>query len=617
MPPRQPCRQCGRYHIGAFRMGTDVCYWCGMPGHVIKDCPRRRRGDIAQPTGSAVASSSSVPPSGRGEQFPIGRGRGIRGAASSSVAPNRTYALGTRQNLEASPDVVIGTLSIFSHKAYALIDPGSTLSYITPLVAGKLGRTPNLLNQPLAVSTPTGESIIARRVYCDCIVTICDRDTLADLIELEMGYICHLIRVRDVEAESPTIKSVPIVNEFIDVFPEELPGLPPEREIDFGIDLLPGTEPISIPPYRMAPAELRKANVVADALSRKTLMGTSDQKGVKQGMAKDLRQLANLGVRLLETPRKDIIVHNATNSSLIREVKEKQCYYPILQCLKEKVSQGIMKDFRLTQDGVLYCQNRLCVPDVNRLRRRIMEEAHHSRYSIHPGSTKMYHDLKGVFWWGGMKKDLAEFVAQCPTCQQVKVEHQKPVNKFYSIWVIVDRLTKSAHFLPVRSDYTAEEYAKLYLKEIVRLHGVPLSIISDRGAQFTAKFWKSFQKSLGTRVNLSTDFHPQTDGQAERTIQTLEDMLRTCALDFKGDPSRITPIEDVQFTEDLTYEEVPVAILDHQVKKLRNKEMASVKVLWRNNQVEEITWEPEEVMISKYPHLFEDKKGPKDTEEEH
>ncbi|XP_047260397.1 uncharacterized protein LOC124893436 [Capsicum annuum] len=90
-------------------------------------------------------------------------------------------------------------------------------------------------------------------------------------------------------------------------------------------------------------------------------------------------------------------------------------------------------------------------------------------------------------------------------------------------------------------------------------------------------------------------------------------MLRKCI----GDSSRITPIEDVQVTEDLTYEEVPVAILDRQVKKLRNKEMASVKVLWRNNQVEEITWEPEEVMTSKYPHLFEDKEGPKDTEEEH
>ncbi|WMV08854.1 hypothetical protein MTR67_002239 [Solanum verrucosum] len=177
--------------------------------------------------------------------------------------------------------------------------------------------------------------------------------------------------------------------------------------------------------------------------------------------------------------------------------------------------------------------------------------------------------------------------------------------KFDSIWVIVDRLTKSAHFLPVKTNYTVKEYARLYIKEIVRLHGVPISIISNRGAQFTANFWKSFQKSLGTQVNLSTAFHPQTDGQAERTIRTLEDMLRACILDFKGDPSHITLTEDVQVTGDRTYEEVPIVILDQQVRKLRNKEVASVKVLWRNQQVEEVTWEAEEAIKLKYPHLFQ------------
>uniref|UniRef100_M1D9Y6 Gag-pol polyprotein n=1 Tax=Solanum tuberosum TaxID=4113 RepID=M1D9Y6_SOLTU len=155
-------------------------------GHQMKDCPKRRMGDIAQPTGSAVASSSSMPHLGRGQQVPTGRGRGVRGAASSSGVQYHTYALGSRQNLEASPDVVTGTLFIFSHNVYALIDPGSTLSYITPLVVGKLKRTPKLLNKPFEVSTPTGESIIARRVYRNCIVTVCDHDTLADLIELEM-----------------------------------------------------------------------------------------------------------------------------------------------------------------------------------------------------------------------------------------------------------------------------------------------------------------------------------------------------------------------------------------------------------------------------------------------
>ncbi|XP_019265694.1 PREDICTED: uncharacterized protein LOC109243236 [Nicotiana attenuata] len=177
--------------------------------------------------------------------------------------------------------------------------------------------------------------------------------------------------------------------------------------------------------------------------------------------------------------------------------------------------------------------------------------------------------------------------------------------KFDSIWVIVDRLTKSAHFLPVRSTYTAEDYANLYIKEIVRLQGVPISIISDRGAQFTAHFWRSFQKGLGTQVNLSTAFHPQTDGQAERTIQTLDDMLRTLLRKCIGDPTRVVPTDDVQITKDLSYEEIQVAILDRQIRKLRNKEIASVKVLWRSKKVEEITWEAEEEMKSKYPHLFQ------------
>ena len=103
-----------------------------------------------------------------------------------------------------------------------------------------------------------------------------------------------------------------------------------------------------------------------------------------------------------------------------------------------------------------------------------------------------------------------------------------------SFKVIVDRMTKVSRFLVVKTTDSAEDYAKLYINEIVRLHGVPLFIISDRGPQFTSHFWKSFQKSLGTQISLSTTFHPQTDGQVERTIQTLEDMLRDCVINFNG-----------------------------------------------------------------------------------
>ena len=103
-----------------------------------------------------------------------------------------------------------------------------------------------------------------------------------------------------------------------------------------------------------------------------------------------------------------------------------------------------------------------------------------------------------------------------------------------AIWVIVDRFTKSAHFLPIRMTYSMDQFAELYVQEIVRLHGVPISIISDRDARFTSLFWESLHRAMGTKLKFSTAYHPQTDGQTERTIQTLEDMLRACVLDFPG-----------------------------------------------------------------------------------
>ncbi|GJU27709.1 putative reverse transcriptase domain-containing protein [Tanacetum coccineum] len=190
-----------------------------------------------------------------------------------------------------------------------------------------------------------------------------------------------------------------------------------------------------------------------------------------------------------------------------------------------------------------------------------MDEAYKLKYSVHPRADKMYYDLRDRYWWPGMKKDIAEYVSKCLTCLKVKAEHQRPsgllqqpeipvwkwegiamdfVTKLPrtssghdTIWVIVDRLTKSAHFLPMREDYKMDRLARLYLNEIVARHGVPISIISDHDSRFTSRFWQSMQEALGTRLDMSTTYHPQTDSQSERTIQTLEDMLRACVLDFE------------------------------------------------------------------------------------
>ena len=157
-----------------------------------------------------------------------------------------------------------------------------------------------------------------------------------------------------------------------------------------------------------------------------------------------------------------------------------------------------------------------------------------------PGSTKVYQDLKTSYWWSGIKRDVSEFVTKCMVCQKVKAEHQVPSGllqpskipewkwdritmdfvvrlpltgwKHDSVWVVVDRLTKSAHFLPVRTDFALDKLAKLYRREIIRLHGIPISIISDKDPRFTSRFLGKLQEALGTQLNFSTAFHPQMDG---------------------------------------------------------------------------------------------------------
>jgi hypothetical protein len=172
----------------------------------------------------------------------------------------------------------------------------------------------------------------------------------------------------------------------------------------------------------------------------------------------------------------------------------------------------------------------------------------------------MYQDLKQNFWWTRMRREIAKYVSECDICQRVKASHLKAAGTLQpltipswkwedismdfivglpntslrhdSIWVIVDRLTKTAHFLPVHTTYLAKRYAEIYLDQIVCLQGIPKTIISDRGTLFVARFWEQLQDALGTKLIRSSAYHPQTDGQTERVNQNLEDMLRTCVLQY-------------------------------------------------------------------------------------
>lgn len=216
------------------------------------------------------------------------------------------------------------------------------------------------------------------------------------------------------------------------------------------------------------------------------------------------------------------------------------------------MAAGFAKEFSINENGILWYKKRIYMPEQGDLRKLILKEAHEFAYSLHPGSTKMYQDLKEAYWWPNMKRDVAEYVALCDVCQRVKAEHQRPAGSlqplkilewkwdeigmdfivglpktaagYDSIWVIVDRLTKTARFIPVKTNYGGAKLPELYMSRIVCLHGVPKRIISDRGTQFTSHFWNKVHEALGSYLAFSTAYHPQTDGQTERTNQVLEDM---------------------------------------------------------------------------------------------
>ncbi|GJY77188.1 putative reverse transcriptase domain-containing protein [Tanacetum coccineum] len=282
-----------------------------------------------------------------------------------------------------------------------------------------------------------------------------------------------------------------------------------------------------------------------------------------------------------------------------------------------------------------------------------------------------------------MKVEIATYVSKCLTCAKVKAEYQKPSGLLVqhvipvwkweniimdfitklpktstgqdTIWVIVDRLTKSAHFLPTKENDLMEKLTRQYLKEVVTRHGVPVSIIFDQDGRFTSQFWKLLSKALGTQLDTSISYHPQTDGQSERTIQTLENMLcayksyadrRRKPLEFQvgdkvmlkvlakvgtityrlkfpdqlirvhstfhvsnlkmclSDEPLAIPLDEIQIDNKLNFIKELVEIMDREVKSLKQSCILIVKVHWNSRRGPEFTWESEDQMKKKYPHLF-------------
>nr|GEW13057.1 putative reverse transcriptase domain-containing protein [Tanacetum cinerariifolium] len=369
---------------------------------------------------------------------------------------------------------------------------------------------------------------------------------------------------------------------LLEVFPKDLPGLPPARQVKFQIDLVFGAAPVARDPYRLALAEMQELSTQLQELSDKRFIRPSsspwgalvlfvkkkdrcfwmcidygklnkltvknqyllsrindlfDQlQGSRVYSKIDLRSgYHQLGVHEEDTPKTTFRTRHGhyefqgmpfglTNApvvfmDLMNQILSAQSKARIEENFITEYVHGMINKLEPRTAGMLCLNNRSWIPCFRDLRALIMQDSHKLKYSIHPGSDKIYQQLKKLYWWPNMKEKFPQRQQVFNLCQD-------------TIWVIVDRQNKSAHFLPMREDDSVEKLMRQYLKEIVSRHGVPISIVSDRDGRFTLHFWWSLHKALGTQLDMSTAYYPQTDGQSERTIQTLEDMLRACMLDF-------------------------------------------------------------------------------------
>lgn len=321
-----------------------------------------------------------------------------------------------------------------------------------------------------------------------------------------------------------------------------------------------------------------KTNVVADALSRRP--DYERQAGTERAQEQS-------GQAPPQRVRVKLTCVDETHSKPLWEVRIKEV--PLLSDIKAAAQKDPIYQKRLLAprddgltvgDGLLWtCDGLFYVPDNLELQRRLIHEVHDTPTGGHMGLKKTLRRLMTTCWWPGMKNMIADYVMGCITCAATKSSTQKPAgtlhplpipekpwqvisidfvgplpmtNDFFDfVLVVVDKFSKMAHFIPTTSNVTAKKTAHLLIDNVIRLHGLPEAIISDRGTQFTAELFQQVWKALGTDLRMSTSYHPQTDGQTERLIKELEHQLRTHANRTNGQWKEWLSVIEMHYNSDV------------------------------------------------------------------
>nr|GEV58216.1 putative reverse transcriptase domain-containing protein [Tanacetum cinerariifolium] len=579
--PHPLCNKCKLHHVGPC---TIKCRRFGKIGYMTRDCK------LAVPKDCPKLKNHN-----HGNKLIILEARGKVYTISGGDANPRS-------------NVVTGMFLLNNHYVYVLFNLGADQSYVSTTFSTLLDIIPNTLDVSYTVELANGRipktntmlrgctigllghpfNIDSMPVELDSFDVIIGMDWLANnyavivcdekITQKYMKKGCKVFLAQitkketEVKSKEKRLEDVSIVQKFLDVFPEDFLGLPTARQVEFQIDLVPGVAPVARSPYRLAPLEMQELNKVEHEghlkqilellkkeelyakfsncdiwLSKVLLVITegsenfmvycdSSHKGLGAVLMKKERVIAYASLQL-KIHEKNYTTHDLQFRAVVFALKmwihylyDTKCVvftdHKSLQHVLDQMSKrgggclepkGMVKPLRVRALVITISLN-LPVQILNaQIKARKKEnygtvdlcESHKSKYSIHPGSDKMYQDLKKLYWWPNMKAEIATYA---------------------------------------KND-SMEKLMRQYLKEVDSKHGVPVSIIFDRDGRFTSQFWKSLNKALGTQLDMSTAYHPQTDGQSERTIQTLEDMLLACVIDFgKGWDRHLPLLKDAQLT---------------------------------------------------------------------
>nr|GEX00565.1 putative reverse transcriptase domain-containing protein [Tanacetum cinerariifolium] len=636
-----------------------ICYECRRPGHVKKDCPKLRNQNHRNRDGNKTKNKTS-----------------------NNNALARAYAIGGGgANLDFN--IVTGTFLLNNCYASMLFDSGAGRSFVSSTFSALLYVTPSTLDTSYAVELADGRISETNIILRGCTLGLLGHQFVIDLMPIELGsfdaiigmdwmvknhamitqkyienrcqvYLAQVMSKKEEDkSEEKRLEDVPIVRNFSEVFPEELPGLPPTRQVEFQIDLVPGAAPVALAPYRLALSEMQELSAQLQELSDKGFIRLSSSPWgapvlfvkKKDGyfrMCIDYRELNKLTVKnRCPLPRIGDLFDQLQGSRVYSKIDLRPGYHQ-LRIRDEDIpntafshvidNEGVhvdpakiesIKDWASPKTPIKIRQflglaekkettfqtlkQKLCSAPILALlegsENFMVYKKNYTTHDLELGAVvfalKMWrhylYDTKCVVFTD--HKSLQHILDQkelnmrqrrckCLTCAKVKAEYQKPSGLLVqpeipqwkwgniimdfltklpktatgqdTIEVIIDCLTKSAHFLPMREDDSLEKLIRQYLKEVVLRHGVPVSIISDCGGRFTLHFWHSLHKALSTQLD-----------------------------------RRKTP-----------FIEEPVEIMDREVKCLNQSHILIVRVRWNSKRGPEFTWEREDQMQKKYPRLF-------------